>query len=182
MSLKNTIDSYGSISKSFHWIMAFIIIANFILGFFLDDIPVGPYKLLAFGIHKSTGILVLGAIILRIVWKGFNQTPMILSSNRAFVILAKSLHHLFYLMFFVIPVSGWAYSSAAGRAVNFYGLFTLPDLVEKNQEQAKLFDNIHVYSVYFFLGMLVIHIFASLYHHFIQKDKTLRRMWFGNSN
>ena len=139
MSLKNTIDSYGLISKSFHWIMAFIIIANFILGFFLDDIPVGPYKLLAFGIHKSTGILVLGAIILRIVWKGFNQTPMILSSNRAFVILAKSLHHLFYLMFFVIPVSGWAYSSAAGRAVNFYGLFTLPDLVEKNQLGYKAF-------------------------------------------
>jgi cytochrome b561 len=58
----------------------------------------------------------------------------------------------------------------------------VPALVEKNDAIAKLAINVHQISVYVFITVLIIHILASLFHHFILKDKTLRRMWYGNSD
>ena len=59
----NSADSYGFVTKHFHWIMAVIIIFNFILALILDDFPRGPMRSFLFGIHKSTGILVIILII-----------------------------------------------------------------------------------------------------------------------
>ena len=54
--------------------------------------------------------------------------------------------------------------------------------VKKNEVIAKLSINIHQISVYIFIAVLVLHVLASLFHHFILKDKTLRRMWYGSSD
>ena len=35
MNLKNTSDSYGFISKNFHWILAILLLSNFFLGFIM---------------------------------------------------------------------------------------------------------------------------------------------------
>ena len=49
----NSADSYGLVNKHFHWIMAAIIIFNFILALILDDFPKGPMRSFLFSIHKS---------------------------------------------------------------------------------------------------------------------------------
>ena len=66
--------------------------------------------------------------------------------------------------------------------MSVFGLFSVPPLVEKNDIIAKLAVNVHKISVYVFIAVLALHVLASLFHHFILKDKTLRRMWYGNSD
>ena len=59
MAIKNTLSSYGFVSKNFHWIMAVIILFNFTLGYFMGDLDKGPLRFFIFNLHKSLGILVL---------------------------------------------------------------------------------------------------------------------------
>ena len=42
---------------------------------------------------------------------------------------AHATHTLLYLLFFLIPLAGWAYSSAAGFPVVVFGVLPLPDFM-----------------------------------------------------
>jgi len=182
MATKNTLSSYGFVSKNFHWIMAVIILFNFTLGYFMGDLDKGPLRFFIFNLHKSLGILVLVLIILRLFWRLINLVPAPLSQNYLLNKLSKAVHYFFYFILLVMTFSGWTYSSARGGPINVFGLFSVPALVEKNNEIAKIAINIHTLSVYVFIAFVGLHILASLYHHYFLKDKTLKRMWFGSSN
>jgi len=182
MATKNTLSSYGFVSKNFHWIMAVIILFNFTVGYLMGDLDKGPLRFFIFNLHKSLGILVLVLIILRLFWRLINLVPAPLSQNYLLNKLSKAVHYFFYFILLVMTFSGWTYSSARGGPINVFGLFSVPALVEKNNEIAKIAINIHTLSVYVFIAFVGLHILASLYHHYFLKDKTLKRMWFGRSN
>ena len=182
MATKNTLSSYGFVSKNFHWIMAVIILFNFTLGYFMGDLDKGPLRFFIFNLHKSLGISIIILIILRLFWRLINLVPAPLSQNYLLNKLSKAVHYFFYFILLVVTFSGWTYSSARGGPINVFGLFSVPALVEKNDEIAKIARNIHTLSVYVFITFVAIHILASLYHHYFLKDKTLKRMWFGRSN
>jgi cytochrome b561 len=40
-------------------------------------------------------------------------------------------------------------------------------------------QSIHLMSAYLLLALIIIHIFAALYHQFVRKDGLIGRMWFG---
>ena len=82
MNLKNTSDSYGFISKNLHWILAFLLLSNFFLGFIMVELERGPLKLSIYGFHKSTGILLLSLIILRLFWRTVNITTIPVANNK----------------------------------------------------------------------------------------------------
>ncbi|MEY4390024.1 MAG: hypothetical protein RLZZ167_664, partial [Pseudomonadota bacterium] len=65
----NTSDSYGVISKNFHWIMTAVILFNFAIGLMLEDLEKGPLRFFLFNIHKSLGILVIILIVPRLLWR-----------------------------------------------------------------------------------------------------------------
>jgi cytochrome b561 len=178
----NSADSYGLVNKHFHWIMAVIIIFNFILALILDDFSKGPVRSFLFSIHKSTGILVIILLIPRLLWRLVNTVPDSLGKIRTLNKLSKYVHYFFYFILLVVAFSGWIYSSARSGPFEVFGLFTAPALIENNQVVANIAKEIHGISVYIFITVLGIHVLASLLHHYIFKDKTLKRMWYGDSN
>ena len=93
----NSTDSYGFVSKNFHWILAAIIIFNFILALILDDFPKGPMRSFLFGIHKSTGILVIILLIPRLLWRLVNTVPVSLGNVKTLNKLSKYVHYFFIL-------------------------------------------------------------------------------------
>ena len=178
MGLKNTLDSYGLISKNLHWILAVLLLLNFSLGFVMGELEKGPLRSSLFHFHKSMGILLLGLIILRLLWRVINTAPTSLSNNKLIKRTSKFIHYSFYLILLIVTFSGWIYSTARAGPVDVFGLFYMPAIVEKNDIIGQIAKDIHIYSVYIFISFLVIHIFASIYHHFFLKDKTLKRMWY----
>ena len=178
----NSTVSYGLVNKHFHWIMAVIIIFNFILALILDDFPKGPIRSFLFSIHKSTGILVIILLIPRLLWRLVNTVPVSLGNVKTLNKLSKYVHYFFYFILLVVVLSGWTYSSARSGPFEVFGLFTAPALIENNQVVASIAKEIHGISVYIFITVLGIHVLASLLHHYIFKDKTLKRMWYGDSN
>jgi cytochrome b561 len=175
--LRNTTDSFGIVAKSFHWLIAIGIVGMLIVGFIMVGMENSPTKMTVYGFHKATGATLLVLIIMRLSWRLVNPIPQLPNS-------LHPLHHrmaklspiVLYTLLLLMPLSGFTLSEAAGYPINVYGLFTLPMILPKNPELSKFAATIHQYGAYTFIGILVLHVSAALYHHFVLKTNVLKRM------
>jgi len=181
--LRNTENSYGTLHRAFHWIMAIMIICMIIVGVYIHGLDAenpaeAPTKLALGALHKATGMVILLLVVLRAAWVFSGPRPGLPDSvPRWQRIAAKSLHHTFYLLMFAIPVSGYVMTSHAQKPVSVYGLFELPMLFdEQNFEKAKAVFEVHETLALLLLALIVAHVAIALKHHFIDKDTILRRM------
>lgn len=176
MNLKNTKETYGIISKFFHWSTALIIFALIVVGLYMVSLPYSPDKLEIYALHKSFGLLVLWLVGLRIIWKFLTVSPQP-HPKHAFweKFLAKIAHIFLYIAMIGMPLSGWLMSSAGEYPVPFFGI-QMPDLVEKNTDLAKLMNQIHAVLAYLLIAAIGLHALGALKHHFIDQDSTLTRM------
>ncbi len=183
MQLKNSEERYATITKLFHWVMALLILGMLVMGLKMVTLPMGPDKLWVYGIHKSTGIIILFLAFLRLSWRQVNYQPKIPEAKgiapRIFKLMefaAKTTHAMIYILFFAMPFTGWAMSNAYGFPVSVYGWFVMPNLVAPDKDLAKTLETIHDYGAYLLIALLVMHVGAALFHHFILKDIVLKRM------
>lgn len=180
MQLQNTITRYGAVAKTFHWLLAVLIIGLLAVGLYMEGLPNSPDKFQLYGLHKSIGVIVLFLVAARLAWRIRSLIPplpeAIQSWQRA---AANASHQLLYICMVLMPVSGWGMSSAAGYPVSVFGLFALPPLVEKNEMLGGIFRQTHQFVAYGLIALLIVHASAAFYHHFIQKDDVFRRMWPG---
>lgn len=174
---RNTIQTYGIIARTFHWVMAVMVIGMLAVGFYMAGMAMGPDKIQIYGWHKATGILVLGLVTLRLLWRWSNKAPA-LPGNLSTIqrLLAHLSHFGLYGLMFGMPLVGWAMSSAAGIPVSVFGWFTLPPLLEADKGVLTLTKILHYYGGLAFVALIGLHFLAALYHHFIRGDNVLRRM------
>lgn len=90
-------------------------------------------------------------------------------------IAARLMHAVLYLLMIGLPLLGWLILSAEGKAVPFFGV-QLPALVGKSRDIAGLAEEFHESAGTVGYWMFGLHAAASLFHHYIQRDNTLRRM------
>ncbi len=177
MALKNTQSSYGAISRLFHWLVALLVFGLIAAGLYMTRQTPSPDIFKLYGLHKSVGITVLFLAVLRLIWRLANKTPKMLGLDRPWEkYAAHTVHGLMYLCLFLMPLSGWVMSSAAGIPVRVFDLFTLPDLVAAGNETRKLAQTVHEYTAYTLIFLILAHSGAALMHHFVKKDRTLVRM------
>lgn len=176
MSIKNTLKRYGWVSILLHWTMAIIILGLIAIGLYMTRIPLSSLKLKLYMYHKEFGMLVLLLALIRLIWRLINKTPQLLSLPMWERFIARFVHWAFYAFMFILPLSGWLLSSAAGLPPVFFNLFIFPNLIEANEEVRLLITPFHKWFAYTLSVILGLHIAASLKHHFINKDDILRRM------
>ena len=177
MQLRNTADTYGALAKFLHWTIVILIIAQYVIIEAAEELPDGLEKLTMITRHKSIGILVLGLALVRIAWKLVNKgQPVPVQMPRPQRIAAAASHGLLYLLILAQPISGWMMSSAANYPVTFFGWFQLPALVGANEAMHEFYEEVHEFLFTALLVVTVVHVLAALYHHFLRKDDTLRRM------
>jgi len=178
--IKNTKNKYGLISIIFHWLMALLIITLLGLGLYMVDLPdVGfnALKIKLIFLHKELGTLVLFLVIMRLIWRLCNVEPLLSPHIPQWQKLgARVAHFSLYGFMFALPMTGWLMSSAAGIPMTFLGIFELPPLISPNIYRMRLFIEIHEWLAYGLIAILFVHIGAALFHHFIDKDDTLRKM------
>src|SRR2546427_12524401 len=111
--LRNSADSWGAPAKLFHWVMAALILAQIALGVMAASWRVSPTKIELFFWHKSTGMLILLLVALRLLWRLANRAPALPSGMPAWERAApRSSHLLLYARMIALPVSGWSVHSA----------------------------------------------------------------------
>jgi cytochrome b561 len=168
--------SYSRTAVGLHWLIVALLICAFALGWVMTDLAISPLKLRMFSWHKWVGITILLATIFRLAWRLGHAPPPMLPAPAWQLLSAKLLHALLYVLLLAIPLSGWAYSSAAGFPVVYLGLLPLPDLLPKDKALAAQWVEIHESAGWALLGASALHFAAALKHQFIDRDATLSRM------
>jgi cytochrome b561 len=168
---------YGVVAQAFHWTIAALVVIQFVLANMADDLPIGVHKLALLARHKSFGMTVLMLAIARLLWRLRNPPPP-LPAGMAPVerMLARATHAAFYVLLFAMPLTGWLMSSAKNYSVSWFGVFTWPNLIGKNEMAFELLRSTHHVLGYILFSIAILHILAALKHHFWNKDDVLVRM------
>lgn len=180
MELRNTISTYGVISKILHWTIALLILIQFYLVYWKHAMLPEKSAIANFyinGLHKPIGVVVLLLAIFAVTWKVNNPKPNYpLTMPKWEKQSAIFVQSLLYLILFAMPISGLIMSTAAGYPPNFFGLYQFPQFLENNEVMAQFFFNVHEITSYLVITLVVIHVGAAIKHHFIDRDDVLKRM------
>jgi cytochrome b561 len=177
---------YGTVAIALHWLLALGIIGTFSVGFYMADLPFSVTRVKLFNWHKWAGISILALSALRLLWRLSHRPPPLPPAVlRAMPAWQQGAHHgthlAMYLLFFAVPLFGWAYSSAAGLQIVWFGLLPLPDLLPVDKEFGNLvLKPLHQASAFMLGGLVLLHVAAALKHQFVDRDGLLSRMWPGN--
>lgn len=168
--------SYTRTAIALHWLAAALILANFLLGPWMADLPISPQNLRLYAWHKWIGITVFLVVVARLAWRYRHSPPPPVAMPDWQRRAARVTHVLLYALMLVIPLSGWLYSSATGVQVVYLGLVPLPDVVAKDKALAAILKAVHVTLNYSLLALVFLHVGAALEHHRVDRDGVLARM------
>jgi cytochrome b561 len=177
MSPSSTMHHYSATAIVLHWLLALMILTSFSVGLYMVDLPFSPNRIKLYNWHKWAGIMILVLSAARLMWRLFHQPPQLPSTMPTWQKKASHLsHYTLYVLFFAVPLTGWAYSSATGFPIVWFGQIQLPDFVPKDRELAEFIKPFHCIASYSLASVVVIHVAAAMKHHLMDRDDVLKRM------
>ena len=115
---------YGNVARSFHWLVAALIVVQFLLAPLPENLPpdihldppFGMDKLGLLARHESFGMTVLMLMVARALWRWRNAPPDLPETMKpAARFLARTTHIAFYVILIAMPLSGWRMTSSEGQ-------------------------------------------------------------------
>jgi len=202
-SFLNNSKRYTNTAVLLHWLIGIAIIFMLALGIFMTDIPkeapkqssfdlfnLGIYtwevakeespRSFYFNFHKSLGVTIFVLVLFRIFWRFTHKPPALLTTMKPWEKrLATAAHHGLYLLMFLIPLTGIIMSIGSKYGIKWFGIKIIPGI--DNEVMRELFYEFHEIFGQLLLLILIFHILGALKHAIIDKDGTLRRMWFNKN-
>ena len=181
----NTARTYGSVTKTFHWLTALLILTAIPLGAIANRLPYETAEQLAvkaqlFSIHKTVGVAAFLVALARILWAVTQTKPSPVHPDRkAETLLAETVHWTLYAALVVVPLSGWIHHAASqGFAPILWPFGQSLPLVPQSDLLFEVTGTIHWVFTKILLAAVILHIAGALKHAFVDRDTTLSRMWF----
>ena len=169
--------TYTPVAKGLHWLMAVMILGLLALGIYMHDLPLSPQKLELYAWHKWMGVTVFLLVWLRLAWRVMHRPPALPKTlSPVMRVAAHAGHAVLYVLMVVIPLSGWLMSSAKGFQTVWFGVMPIPDLVGRDKALGDFLQQVHEVLNAVLMLTLAGHVAVALWHHFVVKDDTLRRM------
>jgi cytochrome b561 len=177
MNLRNTESSYGTVARALHWVVALLVIAALVLIETRGYFPRGAPQRASFEVwHYELGLGAFVLVWLRLAWRASEREPGTEPPIARWERLGShTVQVAFYVLLVVLPPLGFATAQAQGHDVTFLG-FTLPKLVDTSKPLARQLQDIHELLGNVMIGVIALHVLASLWHHYFRRDNTLKRM------
>jgi len=169
---------YSLVAKLLHWVIAVCVILIIPAGILMVNVELSDaLRNDLYSLHKAFGILILALMAVRVGYRLTIGAPAASGAlTPAQYLISRIVHFTLYALLIVMPILGWAGTSAFPAPVPFFGLFEMPALVGEDRELSKLLLWIHGYMGFFLAGVAVLHIAAGLYHGLVRRDGVLSRM------
>jgi cytochrome b561/polyisoprenoid-binding protein YceI len=176
-------EEYTAAAKTLHWLVAALIAVLFALAWTMGGFT-GLEKFKLYNLHKSLGLLALGLMSLRLLWRLLRPAPPLPRSMAPAERLAAHFVHLaLYVALFVMTLSGWAMISASNKPsilFNYAPFPLIPWLAglapDEKKAFAKLFLSVHETAANVLLVLVAAHVAAAFRHAFLLKDGMMSRM------
>ncbi|MFL6549107.1 MAG: cytochrome b [Povalibacter sp.] len=168
---------FSRLSISLHWLTLALLIGVYACIELRELYPRGsePREALKMW-HFMLGLTVFVLVWARLFARILGTRPLIFPPVPKWqAVVATIVEFSLYLLMVVLPLLGWLTLSAEGDPIPFFGL-QLPALVSENKQLAERAEALHVTLAttgYFLIGL---HAAAALFHHYVQRDNTLKRM------
>ena len=166
---------YDNVAIAFHWLLAVMLAASFGVGLYMSDLPFSIQRVKLFNWHKWAGMTILALTLLRLLWRMGHAPPPEAPGPRWQQRAATATHAAMYLLCLVIPLVGWAYSSAAGVQVVIFGVLPMPNLLAADPDLAKAIKPWHAWLAYALAALVLLHVAAGLKPHVVDGDGLLAR-------
>jgi cytochrome b561 len=176
MNTTTTHGRYSGVAIALHWLLAVLIVGTFCVGLYMHELPFSPTRLKLYNWHKWAGVTILALSALRLLWRLTHRPPADPPMPAWQRWAAHGAHWALYALFFLVPLAGWAYSSAAGFPIVVFGVLPLPDFVAPDRALADILKQRHATLAFALAAVVALHIAAALKHHFIDRDGLLDRM------
>lgn len=177
MVFRKTPKRYGAVAQFFHWSVVVLITVQYLLAWRIEETELIRDRFELVTQHKTIGMTVLMLAVLRLMWRLFNAPPPLPKHLANWEVWSAKLGHIaLYALIFIVPISGWLYSQAAGYGDYWWGPVSFPSFIEASEASEALFYELHELFVKLLIAVAAIHILAALRHHFILKDDVLKRM------
>ena len=169
---------YASPIILMHWLMLILIAFGYALMELKSFAPRGSdLRLNMASLHYLLGLLVFMLVWARLVLRmAGGQVPPIEPAPSSWqTAFEKAMHGLLYVFMIGLPLLGWLALSAKGKPVHLF-IFDLPFPIEPDDALARQLKKLHetiANAGYFAIGL---HAAAALFHHYVKRDATLRRM------
>jgi cytochrome b561 len=170
---------YSPVGVWFHWIMAALVLFQLGFGWAMSRVPVGGDKLAAYSLHSQLGLAILLLAALRFVWRLFIPDPINDADAPGWQSTAAHVTHvLFYGLFALLPLSGWAMWSAIQPVapLRLAGLVAVPAMPFHTLSQEWQFyvlawaESLHLWGIVGLSLLVPLHVGAALKHHFWDRD------------
>jgi cytochrome b561 len=175
---------YSFVARLLHALLGLALVGVFAVGLYMADLPFSLDRLKLYNWHKWAGFSIFTLSFLRLVWRLTHRPPALPKAIQQAMprwqhLASEATHVGLYMMFFAVPLAGWAYSSAAGFPLVPFGLFQLPDFVPVSEGLADFLKAVHKYAAFALAALVGLHVAGALKHQFFDRDGLLSRMGFG---
>jgi cytochrome b561 len=169
---------YTRTAIALHWLIALIILVQIPFGWYLDDIPRGtPARGWYVNLHKSVGLTLGIAIVVRAWWRWRHQPPALPDRMPAWErISANATHLALYACMLIMPLTGYIASNFSQWGVKYFNAIQLPPWGIDDERVYAFFNGAHVATSYVFVALIAAHL-AGAVRHASRHDGILQRMW-----
>jgi len=163
MPNENNINRFDRVSIFLHWGLALMVIVSIACIELYDSYPKDSYwhnTLKA--IHEQLGFLLFFLTLMKLGWRLGNPVPPITPTPQPWELAARKVGHVaIYATLLTLAVLGMSMG-------NFF--------LTQNKELAHTLKVIHETLGNLLIVLIAIHVAATLWHQWVRRDDTLRRM------
>lgn len=176
---------YSPVGITFHWSVVALILFQLWWGWRTGRLPVGADKLAAYEIHVEFGLLILVITLLRMTWRIMIPGPINDADEPGWQsTAAHATHFTFYGCLILLPLSGWAMLSATApdQTLSILGVIPWPQLPFESLSPAQRWtieeraETVHLWTVLILVGLILIHVGATVKHELVDRDDVLMGM------
>lgn len=170
--------TYSPAQKTLHWLTVALVAVLVPVGISMANIMAdGAPKNTAYELHKSFGLIVFGLALARLTLRLLRGAPPLVPGLPAWQrAAARGSHYALYGLIVLVPLTGWAATSACCAPVNLLWTVPLTLPIEGGMERARGIFLVHYTLAFTLTAIVAVHASAALHHHFVRRDDTLRRM------
>ncbi|HEY0287059.1 MAG TPA: cytochrome b [Pseudomonas sp.] len=179
MTTPLTAERYSYKARWLHWVMAVLIILAYILILSRSQFARGSdLRMLVVQSHFWVGIVVLIMAFLRIAERHRHTPPGITPPLEGVLRLAATVsHYALYAFLFAQPLMGlftvWLEKGALPIPLT---QLAIPSPFDISKDAAEDLEHYHVLLGTIFYYVIGLHVVAAIWHHFVRKDNTVKRM------
>lgn len=170
---------YSGVSIALHWLMLLLIVASYVLILSRTEFEKGSdARNLVKMLHFSVGVTIFALVWLRIAARlsGGAAPPITPAPNPMQHRMARLAHLALYGLMIGMPIGGLLTLGFEGDAIPYFGLFEFHLPLAENEALAEQVEELHELGGTIGYWLIGLHAAAALYHHYVRRDDTVKRM------